>query len=352
MKETREIFEPIDTERVRKTVDLALSQKGEVRDMKKVLGVFDIDEGLLNKIRYLNAEGSGLDRVTIRKLVAERKWKTIAIYDEAALWDLGAEVIVHAISVRALCALPLRYKETASFRVEIRHGSRVFRHTLNIILSENEYAQIRYGGLNLDPHQYSNVCLDLVVTNSIMHYQRLGKFGDVFPEGYGARQKRAALDRMIRCRASTIEDCRTYRSFEVDPGIARGVFRHSGTQKIYFLSQRPPSASEGDYYMNYDDAGAWVWTTKWEQLCVNTDSESPSSTLTPCDKRAFEKAYKEARESPDSRESSGLVERIEVVGGPLPELPKAEPICPECHGTGEVLNFHQYHPCPRGCKKP
>lgn len=48
---------------------------------------------------------------------------------------------------------------------------------------------------------------------------------------------------------------------------------------------------------------------------------------------------------------NGLTERIDILGGPLPKLPKVE-LCPECKGRGEVLDFMHYNPCSRGCSKP
>lgn len=321
--------------------------------MRKVLGIVEVSQTLVNLIRKMKQNCNGLSRITVFESAGLERWKGVGSYDGSKFWDMWPEWIAHAIYMKALRSLSSEYQPVSFFRVSLRSGSSQRNFSLTIALEEKEYAEIRYGGKIMDPNEYSNICFDILVANIMMETRGSGFHSGDFSDGYWTRQKRAALDRMGRYEDTPVmEDRRTFRSFEVDPGIAKGVFRHSKTKKTYFLSQRPPVAIEGDYYMDYDDAGAWVWTTKWEQLCVNTDSESLSSTLTPCDKRAFEKAYKEARESPDGREVSGLTERIEVVGGPLPELPKAEPICPECHGTGEVLNFHQYHPCPRGCKKP
>lgn len=424
MRETREIFEPIDTERIRKTVELALSQKEEVRSMKKVLGVFDIDEGLVSALRRAIKNETGITQVALYKSTGLDKWELVQKFDKPEVWDLDAEMLAHALTIRALCRLSPSYEMATYFRVMISGGMHK-AHALTIILEEEQFRQVRQGMKQVDPDEYSNICFDLLVANRIIHMQEEGEaVSEIFGTDYGTRQKISALDRLQRLSKLT------YQDFVAEPGSAKGAYQVAESGTVVYLSQRPPSAETGDEYIDIATADYWVWNGRgWMAVGGNSGSEPEAPTtikirnssdedldlaatlgpggeakavakqLTPIDMAAYESAVKSVKEQKvrtnpvhekdgkwyfwdetwsdrigpydseqeankkirdyahfletgDARgEDNGLTERIDVIGGPLPTLPKVE-ICPECKNTGQVLNFMQYHPCPRGCKAP
>lgn len=257
--------------------------------MQKALGIIEVSQSLINLIRKMKQSCNGLDKIFIYESAGLNKWKGIRSYDGAAMWDMWPEWIAHAVYMKVLRNLPSEYQPVSFFRVSLRSGSSQRHFSLTIALEEQEYAEIRYGAKILDPDEYSNICFDILVANVLMEAGGSLFPGDDFSDGYWARQKRAALDRMKR---------------------------------------------KSDEYTQVAEP-------------LESNAFGDATTIVPWgDARAYEKGVAAAK-----ADDNGLAERIEIIGGALPELPKAE-ICPECKNTGQVLNFMQYHPCPRGCKKP
>ena len=282
--------------------------------MQKALGIVEVSQSLINLIRKMKQSCNGLDKIFIYESAGLNKWKGIRSYDGAAMWDMWPEWIAHAVYMKVLRSLPSEYQPVSFFRVSLRSGSSQRHFSLTIALEEQEHAEIRYGAKILDPDEYSNICFDILVANVLM--EAGGSFfpGDDFSDGYWVRQKRAALDRMQRFSK------RTYAVKSV---------------KVQKMRINPVHEKDGKWYF---------WDETWSDRIGPYDSEQEANKKI--------RDYAHFLETGEVRgEDNGLTERIDVKGGPLPTLPKVE-ICPECKNTGQVLNFMQYHPCPRGCKKP